>query len=208
MSLKNEKAEKLFEAMDGIEDMYLYEAMNYEKKKTSLIDTFSIRRRNAAFVLSLVLVIAVSVVLLRGFGGNIMSPEDGMDNVTDNDATWDVINFEDVLASADGRYYATEEEIDLIDGQVKFIYTDGDGYKTVSANTTAKDIENRFSLVEFGEGESYTGNVKVWISYGDGRVVSPYLKASAGNVGYNTLFDYDPEGVPSNAFSEFVSRML
>ena len=50
--------------------------------------------------------------------------------------------------------------------------------------------------------------VSVWINYGDGRVVTPYLKDTEGNVGYGTLFDYEPEIVPTKDMSKFVNSLV
>ena len=41
---------------------------------------------------------------------------------------------------------------------------------------------------------------QVWIALGDGRIISPCLKESNGNVAFGTLFDYDPEVEPSADF--------
>ncbi len=48
----------------------------------------------------------------------------------------------------------------------------------------------------------------VWLVLGDGKVLSPYLEQTPGNVGYGTLFDYDPECIPTPAFITLVSDIL
>ena len=49
---------------------------------------------------------------------------------------------------------------------------------------------------------------KVWILYGDGRVVSPYLHPSIGNTGEGELFDYNIEVIPHADFSSCLSEIL
>ena len=49
---------------------------------------------------------------------------------------------------------------------------------------------------------------KIWILYGDGRVVSPYLHPSIGNTGESELFDYNIEIIPDADFSSCLSEIL
>ena len=48
---------------------------------------------------------------------------------------------------------------------------------------------HQVEIDEHSERPSY----QVWIAFGDGVVISPYLKANPGNTGHGELFDYDPE---------------
>jgi hypothetical protein len=49
---------------------------------------------------------------------------------------------------------------------------------------------------------------KVWVSMGDGRVISPYLAISEGNVGYGCLFDYESEVEPTDVFVQTVMDLI
>ncbi len=67
---------------------------------------------------------------------------------------------------------------------------------------------------ELGRGEEIDSTLaqqvscRVWILLGDGRVISPYLEATSGNVGYGTIFDYNAECIPSTTFTSLVSDIL
>jgi hypothetical protein len=49
---------------------------------------------------------------------------------------------------------------------------------------------------------------RVWMTMGDGTVISPYLKPSPGNVGNAMLFDYDAELLPSEELISYLSDIL
>ena len=48
----------------------------------------------------------------------------------------------------------------------------------------------------------------MWIVYEDGRVVSPYLKHTQGNVSYGSLFDYSAEVEPNAALVKALHEVL
>ena len=48
----------------------------------------------------------------------------------------------------------------------------------------------------------------VWICYGNGEIVSPQLKNSAGNIGYCELFEYSPEIEPSKEFVDLLDELV
>ena len=49
---------------------------------------------------------------------------------------------------------------------------------------------------------------RVWIVYGDGSVVSPYLQISNGNDGAGEMFDYNAEVIPNADFTFCLSDIL
>ena len=49
---------------------------------------------------------------------------------------------------------------------------------------------------------------QIWLSFGDGVVVSPYLKNTAGNAGHGTVFDYDPELEMSDDLAEYIAYYI
>ena len=48
----------------------------------------------------------------------------------------------------------------------------------------------------------------VWVLCGNGEVLSPYLLASAGNVGNAELFDYNAELIPSEQLISCIADIL
>ena len=86
-----------------------------------------------------------------------------------------------------------------------------DVYYTVSLSTS--ECEQLISLMqsknrtEFTE-QSAQPKYQIWLSFGDGVVVSPYLKNTAGNAGHGAVFDYDPELELGDALAEQIARYI
>lgn len=51
-------------------------------------------------------------------------------------------------------------------------------------------------------------SVKLWISYGDGRIATPYLPKTNGNIGVCEPFDYSAELTPSDDLVALVGDIL
>ena len=86
-----------------------------------------------------------------------------------------------------------------------------DVYYTVSLSTS--ECEHLISLMqsknrtEFTE-QSAQPKYQIWLSFGDGVVVSPYLKNTAGNAGHGAVFDYDPELELDDALAERIAAYI
>lgn len=86
-----------------------------------------------------------------------------------------------------------------------------DVYYTVSLSMS--ECEQLISLMqsknrtEFTE-QSQAPKYQIWLSFGDGVVVSPYLKNTAGNAGHGEVFDYDPELELSDDLAERIARYI
>ena len=86
-----------------------------------------------------------------------------------------------------------------------------DAYYTVPLSTS--ECEQLISLMqsknrtEFTE-QSQAPKYQIWLSFGDGVVVSPYLKNTAGNAGHGEVFDYDPELELGDALAERIARYI
>ncbi len=194
---KKDSAEILYRAIGDIDDMFIHEAMAYKKKKKTI---FGMSRASVVLT-ALVLVVAVSISM------RLFSMTDGAPNApTDSDTPNMSQTLTEMLSDASGRYYESKDEIDLFDKQIKFIYFDGEGYKTIKVYASTSSLKDNFSLDE-KEDIPKTAE-RVWLSLGNGMILSPYLKFSDGNIGYNTLFEYDPEGVPSDTFMHFIYNSI
>ena len=97
------------------------------------------------------------------------------------------------------RYPRSADEVEpMLFHQPMLIFSEqgSDVYYTVSLSTS--ECEQLISLMqsknrtEFTE-QSAQPKYQIWLSFGDGVVVSPYLKNTAGNAGHGAVFDYDPE---------------
>ncbi len=192
---KREKAQRLYDAMGFIDDILVYEALTYKKQRSS----FSLQRLSV--VLTALMLCVISVIVIRSGTLNKDSdnePNDGPDSFS--------LTLEKVLSDAQGEYFAKAEDIDLFDGQSKFVIYDGERYKEIPISASAAKVMQSFSH----SGSAYIPDtvLRIWLCDGQGLVISPCLKLSQGNIGYNTLFDYAPEIEPSAAFSEYVNTLV
>ncbi len=196
---KREKAERLYGAIGELDDIFIHEAIAYKKKRFS----FSVQR--LSLVLTAILICVASVFIIRS-GLIEYDKDDGSSDTPNNGTSEYVLTLDSVLADAEGEYFFSESEIDLFDGSVKFICYDGEKYKAVRVFESPLNIVGAMSFAS--SQDMPEPKLKVWLCDGNGLVVTPYLKQSQGNIGYNTLFDYIPEGIPSAEFSEYVNRIV
>ena len=99
---------------------------------------------------------------------------------------------------------------DLFDGEPRLIWETADG-QLYGVTLSAAELDHLDR--ESGRGDkigdlSLEAEVKVWISYGNGLVISPYLEDTPGNVGYGELFDYLPEIIPSSAVTGRIQTII
>lgn len=216
---KMRSAEKLFDAIGMIDDRFIAEAMDTaeycskapQKKKVPFL------RRYATSLTALLLVVVMAggfvVANLSGvldFDGLDENLKDDIGEVGQSHKSLDFV----LTATTPSTALITLEEIDFFDGEVSLIWNcgDEDGYHKLTfresnAETLVKNCMS--SSVKQISAETADENVcKVWISYGNGEVVSPYLKESEGNVGYAELFEYSPEVIPSDSFCDLVSDAI
>ena len=102
------------------------------------------------------------------------------------------------------------EDIDLFDGakiiwqkegggEYRVLVVDKDDVSTLKSLTAPSETAVDAEVREIS---------RLWISFGDGTVVTPYLKKSPGNVGYGELFDYEPEVYPEYLCSDMVIDLM
>ena len=229
----NKDSELLLEAIGEIDDRFIFEAENYERKKSSL----PLRKLIiAAVALSLVFTFTLSlgIGLMLGssrdkvdndFNNVPNEDQDGADDGFNNAGANDenikpqpITTLEDTLESVkfSSEGFSTTFERDMLfDGSTKLIwkYSDEESYRvcTISSASDTKSIQRAlehkkdFSEVSEPAVDSIDG---FWICFGDGLVYTPYLKSSDGNVGYGELFDYEQELEPSKSFATFISEII
>ncbi len=212
---KMNSAERLFDAIGTIDDRIIAEAAETYSRKTSR-KTQTFMRRYAVSLTAVLLVVG----MLGGFVISNLSDQVNSD-VLDNDITVkediqvsESLDFVLSNATVNGAETLALDEIDFFDGEVSLIWNYGGESEYHKLTFEAKDAENKVkkcmsrSTQQISDTSTETLACSVWISYGNGEVVSPYLKESAGNVGYSTLFDYSPEVVPSESFTNYVRQEL
>ena len=204
MMNKKDKTEILFSHIGEIDDQLLNEAMTYRREKRSGYNFGML-----AACLALIFVIAVAMPILRRFediGGN----KDSEGNAADVPESY--ASLDELLADNYGGDFKKLESFDSLEyldeaslvwqykesGEVYVRYLSEDELETISEH--------------LGDGEE-VGNAspeftcRVWILNGEGKVVSPYLKESAGNESFE-VFDYEAEIIPDEDFVNCISDIL
>ncbi len=108
------------------------------------------------------------------------------------------------------------DSLPLFDGTPRIIwkYSDESGYRAMALSEQEKNqlltllFQNKGSRLSPETAEAVKSLDGIWIALGDGSVISPCLEQSAGNVGFGSLFEYDPELEPSSAFTEYLCDIL
>ena len=196
--IKEEKALRLYESIGDIDHGMATAALNYKSSR-------SVSPLKLAFIIAACFALTVMFVI----GGAKIA--DGLLDLNETPGMADgVYKLDSMLGEeADQVLIKAESDIDFFSGEVELIWSDGENYYV---KPLGKKNEVNPVLNEIGKGEEIdvdqSFEYKVWISYGDGRVVSPYLKDTDGNVGYASLFDYSPEIVPSEDFVDSVNELL
>lgn len=208
--LKRKKAGYLLDELGEIDSRMIAEAMDIKVFKAV---------KSRAFVKSLAF--AAAAVIVTGLSASLLLSEslkkgDEMKGGSENGLVL-YQNLSDALSTAEladkAERFSDSESISLFDGDVKIVWQSADGgdYYTLSVGEEYKSalsnaLSQTYSISEKADSDGVVLR-RVWISYGDGRVISPYLKDSAGNVGYGELFDYSPEILPSDEFLKLVNSL-
>lgn len=211
-------AEYLFDEIGGIDESYIAAAQSarpVRARKTSRVAVLA-----AAAVLIMAMVVALPTRFVNK--GDNAALEDGVDDVGSTSISTDpsqdveqkpstqqsIFELDSVLSNAPDSFYVGETP-ELFDGTPRLLWLqDGQLY---GAKLSASELEHLQR--EQGNGRqigdaALEAEIMVWISYGNGLVVSPYLEDSPGNVGYGELFDYSPEIIPSSAVTGRIRTII
>lgn len=227
MSQRKEKlAEYLFDEIGGIDDSIIASAMgSYPQSRRITI------RRKATVIIAALLSLSIFTALFLGVlnqaNEDSFEPSDKSDPVMDgaddeNDDDSDTHYGTDHLTLAT-RLNSLKDtvnaekldasEIKYFDGYARIVwkYSDENYYRVCRISSsdltrlTTKIENDQGKLVESAEKGSVEG---IWISFGDGKVITPCLLSSEGNVGYGSVFDYTAEVEPSEALASFICDII
>lgn len=217
---KMKKAEYLLSEIGEIDSRLLDEAVSYKPKKA-----FSYTRVVVAACLAVIFAVTVlnamlDTPLLESVGGNMSGDEaetaaDTRDELGADDSVSGILTLDSLLADKGMSGYATQtlsaDTLPYFDGQTHIVWQrSGEERYYVSEALTAAEIAALEQVLGVGDevGDSSPDTeYMVWILCGDGNVVSPYLKESAGNVGVG-VFDYDPEIIPDEKLIREIEKIL
>jgi len=210
---KQNKAERLFDVIGEIDPLLIADAETPPKRATSQVRFGRGAKLVASLALSLIVIVGASTLFFdKEADGEELDPtEDNCQNVqiTEN-------SLESVIMSAQYDSHiktVSEEEITFFGSRMKIIWCyEGDAnYRVVSVPTSKEqDLLRAIENLKNSEKTTKAGEMPcaVWICYEDGRVITPYLESSAGNVGYAELFEYSPEIEPNSAFAELINELI
>ena len=215
-------AERLFDELGSIDDRFIHEADTPYKRKSNTLRRFIIIAVAATLSLSLLMgSLAIGGLAILLFGGDTVGkdqhddiPDNGVNNEEKEEPSTPSSLDERLNALRGGVYLTSpKEDLKLFDGSIKVVwrYSDEDYCRyTVITKHEATILMNK---LKSDRGERFDGNAsesmaELWICAGDGRVISPYLDLSAGNVGYGELFEYEPEYEPSDNFSDYLCEII
>ena len=198
------KAAFLLDEIGYVNDVYLEEALTYQKRK------FYSRPWVAAVACILAVVLVGGGLLNSPLFDNIFQEVNKTDAPeVSAPATLDSFlstNRETLNCSA-----ISADEVNYFGSTYLILQYEGDETLYRSRNLTAREVENINKLM--GKGDSVGANspellCRVWLVCEDGTVLSPYLKNTDGNKGHATLFDYEAEIFPSSDLISCISDIL
>ncbi len=191
---KHDEALALLALLSDIDDEHIAHAESYfVKKRSSKKPLYAALTAAASVFLIMTLILGVFINTLGKLFG---SP--GNDSP---DATPKTVY--SVLSSATAD---TTDTVDLFEPCIVW-QTDKDGYSVLRVKQN--EIKRLYAYTQTAPSvtDEKASDIKIWLCAGNGTVVSPYLKHSDGNIGI-TLFDYEPELVPTERFIEELQKVI
>lgn len=184
---------RLYEEIGGVDERYLQQAATYRARRNApawraLLIAAALTLIGALLLCTIAASVTIGVLVGILGEGEEPTPPAPMEQME--------------LAMQEAqqtRYPRSADEVEpMLFHQPMLIFSEqgSDVYYTVSLSTS--ECEQLISLMqsknrtEFTE-QSAQPKYQIWLSFGDGVVVSPYLKNTAGNAGHGAVFDYDPE---------------
>ena len=207
----NRAAEYLFDEIGGIDDSYIAAAQSARRHSgATLRRTLSIAAAVAAVFM--IAVLAMPALITRNFDkveqDNSVDIATTVENSQDSPSTLLNAPLEQLLSST-GDAFCTTGDADLFDGRAKLIWQDRQSGKRYEILLSRGELTQIDKLIKHGRRtDGIESEMLIWISYGDGRVVSPCLEYSDGNVGYGSLFDYLPEVIPTEELINYIDIII
>ncbi len=215
-------AEYLFDEIGGIDDSFIAAAQSARPMRAR--KPLRVAALAAAAVLVMAMVVALPMNFITNgvdkdsnefYGGPASTkPIDGLGSLPDDDGWEDKPSTEQSMLELDGILGGAPDSFyvggvpELFDGTPRLLWLQ-DG-RLYGVKLTASELKNLRQEQDRGDqiGDAAEAEIMVWISYGNGLVVSPYLEDSPGNVGYGELFDYSPEIIPSSAVTGQIRTII
>ncbi len=195
---------RLYEEIGYVDERYLQEAAAYRARKKS--PSWRVLLIAAVLLLSFALLLGTVAagVAVGVINALINSGEQTPEPVAP------IVQMEQAMAE-EQHVALSADQLEFF-GRPTLIWSElgSDEYYSVTLSTY--ECEKLVYLMQTNRRE-YTAQsdapkYQIWLSLGDGVVVSPYLKNTAGNAGHGEVFDYDPELEMSDALAEQIARYI
>ena len=190
---------RLYDEIGGVDESYLQQAATYRAKRKAPVWRAVLIAASLALVGVLLigtLAMSIGIGLVGSWIMDALQPQAPGSN--EQPAAYTIADMEQTMQNKQSDLNpVTEENLQFFTKHAQLIWTDGESGEYYRVNLTETELDRMLSLmqryqVEIDE-DSEQPNYQMWISFGDGTVVSPYLKTSPGNTGHGQLFNYDPE---------------
>ena len=196
---------RLYEELGYVDERFLQEAASYRARKKS--PAWRVVLIAAALLLSFtVLLGTVAAGVTIGVIGALIDREEQPDQET----LTPMEQMEQTMAQSSLKPLSADELAFF--GTPTLIWSEQGSDEYYSVTLSKSQCEQLVYLMQSSRRE-YTAQseqptYQIWLSFGDGVVVSPYLKNTAGNAGHGTVFDYDPELEMSDDLAEYIARYI
>lgn len=205
-NFKNKITEYLLREIGEIDDAIIAEAEAYKAKKTNAYKPLLIA---AAFTLAFALVIGSALISrMRPFVNDNSEHSNYESNLQTVEQLFSENTYQNLFSST---YVMSDEDLPYFNQGVHIVWQNVSeiGY-CVSDRLTLSEFERLNEQMGIGEQtgtDSPNLQYKVWVLYGDGRVTSPYLKRTNGNIS-GEIFDYEAEIIPTENFARLLLELL
>ena len=196
---------RLYEEIGYVDERFLQEAASYRARKKS--PAWRVVLIAAALLLSFTLLLGtVAAGVTIGVIGALIDREEQPDQET----LTPMEQMEKTMAQSSLKPLSADELAFF--GTPTLIWSEQGSDEYYSVTLTKSQCEQLVYLMQSSRREytaqSEAPKYQIWLSFGDGVVVSPYLKNTAGNAGHGAVFDYDPELEMSDDLAEYIARYI
>ena len=211
--MKNEKLKKadlLLDAVGEIDDVYLENALSYKRKRGV---------SSRILIIAATLAMSLTLIVCTVIGARLALKNDVIGSSPSDKNEAEVGERNDPLESLMVNL-SNKEGFTRVESETELPYTDGNAYIVwqyegesgyyLSEALSVHEID--YLKTQIGRGEEVGGSspkleCKMWILLGDGRVVSPHLKVTTGNIS-STVFDYEAEITPTDGLVDRIAAIL
>ena len=199
---------RLYEEIAGVDERYLQEAGAYRARKKS--PAWRAVLIAAALLLSLCLLLGtVAAGVAIGVIGALIDRNEQPDQ--EQPTTASPVEEMELAMAESSLEPLSADELELF-GTPTLIWSEQGSDEYYSVTLSTYECEKLVYLMQTNRREctaqSDAPKYQIWLSLGDGVVVSPYLKNTAGNAGHGTVFDYDPELEMSDDLAEYIAYYI